>query len=220
MTAESPETPVDDTPIFVDPAVYPLRLALSIAAKRKPDEKLHAAEVGVYRGRGLQAFLAETLDLNVSLEWIGIDTFSGLPPLSKKDLELAPENAPFLVRPAFQDTTKREVDAFLAPLGMEDRYTLIEGRFKDVAKDLKPSKYVFVNIALKTYEGNIDALKYFYKRIRPRGVISLEDYFNRRFPMAMQAIDDFLSDKPEEILQIIAPDEEGKPNKRAFIVKL
>lgn len=219
MTAETPESPADVAPKFIDPAVYTLRVALSSLTANKPCEKLYAAEVGVYRGRGLLMFLDETCDLNVDIEWIGIDTFCGLPPLSKEDLELAPENAPFLLRTAFQDTTKREVDAFLAPLELEDKYTLIEGRFKDVSKDLKPTKYIFANIALKTYEGHMDALKYFYKRIHPRGVISLEDYFNRRFPMAAQAIDDFLSDKPEEILQMVAPGEGGKLVKKAFIVK-
>lgn len=213
------ENLVEIPSVSIDPLVVLLRLSLAALTNQEQNSKLYAADVGVYRGRSLGLFLAEAANLRLDIEWYGIDTFSGLLPLSEKDRQLAPENAPYLSRPMFQDTTKREVEAFLDPLEMNNQFSLIEGEIQDISKDLKDKKYLFVNISIKTYDGHINALKYFYKRLQTNGVISLDDYFNRRFPMAFEAVNDFLKDKPEEVLHLTAPDEEGKSVRRAFIVK-
>lgn len=219
MTEENKESPVEDASALIDPLAILFRLSLAAVSAQQTDSKFFAADVGVYRGRSLGLFLAEAAELDLDIEWYGIDTFSGLLPLSDKDRQLAPENAPYLSRPMFQDTTKREVEAFLEPLEMSEKYSLIEGQIQDVSNELKANKYIFVNLSIKTYDGHIQALKYFYRRIQPKGVISLDDYFNRRFPMAREAIDSFLKDKPEEVLHLTALDEEGKLSRRAFILK-
>ena len=186
---------VEAEPLQVEPSVYLLHLALGTTqfAKGK-NGPVYAAEVGVYRGRSLQIFLAESAKIDLVIECIGIDTFTGLPALSAKDQELAPENAPYRLRPMFDDTTKREVEAFLEPLGMDDTYTLHEGLFAAVKKNLKSVKYSFLNLSIKTYDGHIEALNYFYKRMLPGGVLLLDDYISRRFPMAQEAINDFFED--------------------------
>lgn len=187
-----------------DPLAIALRLALGYS--RDKSEPLHAAELGVYRGRSLQVLLSEGLASGANLSWTGIDTFAGLPPLSEIDRQLAPENSTYLLRPAYDDTTLREVQAFLEPMGMGDRLALHQGLLADVLPTMPEREYIFVNLSIKTHEAHTQALEYFYPRMRPGGVIMLDDMYNRRFPMAEAAVNAFLEDKPEQIFQLTGTD--------------
>lgn len=199
-----------------DPLAISLRLALGYVSGKK--ETHYGAELGVYRGRSLQVLMSEGLATGADFNWIGVDTFSGLPPLSEKDKELAPENSPYLLRPAYDDTTRREVEAFLEPMGMGDRLKLHEGLLTDVLPTLPERKYTFVNVSIKTYEAHLQALEYFYPRMKVGGVIVLDDVYNRRFPMAEAAVNEFLADKPEQIFQLTGTDGVGLV-KRGILVK-
>ena len=81
-------------------------------------------------------------------------------------------------------------------------------------------KYSFLNLSIKTYDGHIEALNYFYKRMLPGGVLLLDDYFNRRFPMAQEAINDFFEDKQESLIQYIYKADDDTTIKKVFVVKL
>ena len=199
-----------------DPLAVSLRLALGYVSGKK--ETHYAAELGVYRGRSLQVLMSEGMATGANFNWIGIDTFSGLPPLGEKDIELAPENSPYLLRPMYDDTTLREVEAFLEPMGMGDRLKLYEGLLADVLPGLPERMYTFVNISIKTYEAHLQALEYFYPRMREGGVIVLDDVYNRRFPMAEIAVNEFLADKPEQIFQLTGADNVSLV-KRGLLVK-
>jgi hypothetical protein len=203
-----------------DPYVQALTLAMGHANAHVPGtDVLHAAEVGVYRGRSLAILLEAGAKFKRSIKWTGFDTFEGLPPLSAKDLELAPPQAPYLKRVMFNDTTVREIKAYLEPLGLNDSLELAVGTLKDTLPAQPKRTYFFVNVSIKTYEGHMEALNYFYPRMMKGGVILFDDFFNRgAFPMAEIAIREFLMDKPEPIYSIFCS--EGQSSfRRAFIVK-
>lgn len=194
-----------------------LRMAVG-GARQSGKAALQATELGVYRGRSLSILLEQAAQLSRDIEWTGIDTFRGLPELGDADRKMAPENANYLIRPMFDDTTLREVEAFLSPISKSDRLTLIEGQLDEVLKDLPGQRYSFVNMSIKLYHPTLLGLKYFYKRMLPGGVIVFDDYFNRRFPMAAAAVDEFLEGKPENISLLTMMEPSG-PTKRAFIVR-
>lgn len=209
MTDTTATAPVASTPAWTsapqdDPLAIALRLALGYISDKT--EPLHAAELGVYRGRSLQVLMTEGLASGANLHWTGIDTFAGLPPLSEIDRQLAPENSAYLLRPAYDDTTRREVQAFLEPIGIGDRMALHQGLLADVLSTLPERQYVFVNLSIKTHEAHTQALEYFYPRMRRGGVIVFDDIYNRRFPMAETAVNTFLQDKPEQIFQLTGTD--------------
>ncbi|MFN7166875.1 MAG: TylF/MycF/NovP-related O-methyltransferase [Pannonibacter sp.] len=200
-----------------DPLTALLRTAVGSTAGKKA-ETYNAADLGTYRGRALQAMLTEAAEIGIKIKWLATDTFSGLPPLGRKDVDLAPANANYLSRQMFDDTTVREVRAFLEPTGHLQNVDLREGVLEDVLASLEDQKYLLVNVSVKLYQPHITALDYFYNRMLPGGVIVLDDLFNRRFPMAEAAIGHFMSDKPEQILHLTGADFSG-PVKRGFIIR-
>lgn len=204
-----------------DPYVQALRLAVGHLDKklRAGSEALHAAEVGVYRGRSLAVLLEAGLDTGLPINWHGFDNFEGLPPLSDKDVELAPASAPYLKRPMFADTTEREVLAYLDPIGANDKLELHIGLIEDTLAKQPDREYFFANIAIKTYAAHKVALDYFYSRMTKGGILVFDDYFNRgQFPMAEVAVREFMDDKPEPIYWLFSG--EGQSTfRRAFIVK-
>lgn len=211
--------PASEPPVFdgKDPLTALLRVALGSTSGKKP-ETWYAADLGTYRGRALQAMLAEAAEIGVDIKWLATDTFFGLPVLSQKDIDLAPPNSGYLNRQMFDDTTVREVRAFLEPTGQLQNVDLREGALEDVLASLEDRKYLLVNISVKLYEPHIAALEYFYNRMLPGGVIVMDDLFNRRFPMAEAAIGSFMADKPEQILHLTGADVNG-PVKRGFIIR-
>ena len=48
--------------------------------------------------------------------------------------------------------------------------------------------------------GTLDSIEYFYPRLNDGGIILCDDYGSALCPGATQAIDEFLSDKPEKVL--------------------
>ena len=214
-SSPSPEAPYYDR---IDPLAIALRLALSSLADKTVKETLYAADIGLYRGRALQVLLAESAASGMPIKWMATDTFNGLPALTDKDRELAPQGAPYLQRPMFDDTTVREVVAFLEPTGQLGDVDLIEGPLEEVLAGLPDRKYLFVNISAKLYRPHTMALDYFYDRMLPGGVILFDDIFNRRFPMAEAAIEAFMDNKQEQIFQLTGNDANGTV-KRGFIMR-
>ena len=216
----APSSPPPEAQYFdgIDPLAVALRLALSSLAGKAVKETLYAADIGLYRGRALQVLLAESALSGIPIKWMATDTFSGLPELTDKDRELAPQGAAYLQRSMFDDTTVREVVAFLEPTGQLGDVDLIEGQLEDVLAGLPDRKYLFVNISTKLYQPHIAALEYFYPRMLPGGVMVLDDLYNRRFPMAEAAIGAFMADKQEQIFQLTGNDTNGTV-KRGLIMR-
>jgi len=82
-------------------------------------------------------------------------------------------------------TTKTNVQVFQSPLKTD---ILASKKFK----------YVHVNTDIDSYKSY---LEFFYPKMIRCGVIILEDYYNENHPEAKKIVDDFLDDKPENILR-------------------
>lgn len=167
----------------------------------KQDGRFYVAEAGSYRGRGLLAMLETAASLDVKVHVTGLDSFGGFPALSDRDREEAPENAVWLRKQIFSDTTRREVEAFLGAERAND-YSLVEGFFSETLPTLPERRYVFVLVDCDLYSSHMDCMNYFYDRLLPGGVMFFDDYHSAHYPMAKSAIDEFLADKRERLFHL------------------
>lgn len=74
----------------------------------------------------------------------------------------------------------------------------IPERFQDV----ESRKFCFVHIDLQLYQPTRDSLEFFYPRMRPGGIILLDDYGFTTCPGPKRAIDEFLTGKPEQLISL------------------
>ena len=82
----------------------------------------------------------------------------------------------------------------------------IPDRFQDVAD----GKFSFVHIDVDLYQPTLDSLSFFYAHMNPRGIMLFDDYGFRSCPGARRAIDEFLEDKPENVVLV--------PTGQAFVI--
>lgn len=177
-----------------------------------------AVECGVYMGSSLIACALMARDVAMPYRMIGMDTFSGLPPLSAKDRSLAPMGARYLSTQVFADTSIESVQAEIVKAGLGGSIELRQGLFSEILPTLPEQQYHFVNIDCDLYEPHIECLEYFYPRMKSGGVVFFDDYHSVEFPMARQAIDDYMRDKPEQLLHLRFG-EDGPNHTKSFFVK-
>jgi O-methyltransferase len=147
------------------------------------------AEVGVYRG-GSAIILAEAKGA-VALHLF--DTFEGMPATD------ASHDGPF--QPGmFIDTDLAAVKARLAPWS---NVMFHPGFFPDSAKDIDPSlRFKLTNIDVDIRSSTLACLDFFYPRTVPGGFLIFHDYNNYTVPGTKAALDEFMKDKPETVLEL------------------
>jgi len=223
-------------PLFAErlPLIHAFSLAIHHAArfkrKRSPLTRgarallgydnfaFHAAECGVYHGSSLLACVKMMREMGLKGQFHALDTFIGLPELSDTDRQLAPKNAQYLDRTIFADTSFEAVKARVAAAGVADSVVFHKGLFAETLPLLVEVKYDFVNVDCDLFMPHIECLEYFYPRMEPGGVIFFDDYYSLEFPMARNAIDQFMSDKPELLFHLRMGDD--RPNRtKAYLIK-
>lgn len=187
-----------------------------IAADQPP--RFVAAECGVYKGHSLIACARIAADLGVPFRFFGLDTFTGLPALSSIDEQLSPPKAAYKTRTLFADASLNDVRERCEAAGLLSPIDLVKGLFSDTLISLPELQYDFVNIDCDLYEGHMQCLEYFYGRMKKGGTIFFDDYHSRTFPMARQAVDDFLEGRPEKLFHV-RWGEDGENQTKAFILK-
>lgn len=188
--------------LLLTPSAYPFR----------------AVECGVYTGSSLLACGLMVRDANIPYQMIGLDTFCGLPALSDKDRSFAPEGARYLNSQVFMDTSIESVQAKIIEAGLDGHIELRQGLFSETLSKLPEHSYHFVNIDCDLYEPHIECLEYFYPRMVKGGVVFFDDYHSVEYPMAKQAIDHFMQDKPEQLLHLLFGND-GPNITKSFFVK-
>jgi O-methyltransferase len=177
-----------------------------------------AAECGVYAGNALLACALIARDSGLPVRLYGLDTFTGLPSLSSRDLEMAPSDAPYLKTQYFNDVPMQMIQDKLRECAVDGQVTLMQGLFRDTLPLLPKSIYFFVHIDCDLYDPHLECLEYFYPRMERGGVIFFDDYHSKEFPMARAAIDTFLKGRPERLFHLRYGQDRTNFTK-AFIVK-
>lgn len=144
------------------------------------------AEVGVYEGGSARIILEAEKDKTLHL----IDTFAGLPEVSKEDtrhFESGQYEAPLeVVQRNLSEFTNTRYHKGLFPL--------------DTGDALKDVTFSFVNLDVDIYTSSKESLEFFYPRMAKGGVIMSHDYVSA--DGVRKAFDDFFADKPEPLIEM------------------
>jgi predicted O-methyltransferase YrrM len=168
--------------------VDPVRLYV-LYQLAKQFELGYVAEVGVYTG-GSALILLKGHNGNVDL----FDTFEGMPPTDilidyHKEGEFK--------------ASLQEVEAFLSDF---HDFHIYPGLFPESTGQMsefdRTKLYSLVHVDVDIFQSAKDCLEYFYPRMVKGGVIVFDDYSFRSTPGVKVAIDEFLVDKPEKIIDI------------------
>jgi O-methyltransferase len=166
---------------------------LSLAIQRLDKEGIEGAfaELGVYRGVTSRFIHQQAPHRCLYL----FDTFEGFP---ADALETARDNR-------FKDTSQENVAKFIG-----DRHNVIfrAGYFPQSAVGLEDKRFALVMLDFDLYKSAIDAFRFFYPRLVPRGYFFMHDFNSPESNYAIsRAASEFLGDKPESLVEI--PDEWG-----------
>lgn len=147
------------------------------------------AEFGVYRGASARLLAAAKGAAPLYL----FDTFSGLPASD-------PSRDGNFREGGFADTRIEEVKASLREW---PNVHFCPGFFPQSATALPLDlRFKLVHLDADLHASTLDGLRFFYPRMLIGGIIILHDYNDRSVPGVRSALDDFLGDKPEVLIEI------------------
>jgi O-methyltransferase len=152
------------------------------------------AECGVYKG-GTALLSARTLrDAGVPDKLLHLfDTFEGMPE------EAARDHGGHLPG-QFGDTSLAGVQSRLREY---PNVRFHPGLIPETLAEVQDREFAFVYLDLDLYQATLEALRFFYPRLVPGGVLIGDDYgFPRYRYAARQAVDEFFSDKPEPLIAL------------------
>lgn len=104
-------------------------------------------------------------------------------------------------------TSEERTRATLAGFQVELHRGWIPERFGEVAD----RRFCFVHVDVLLYEPTRDSVEFFYSRMVPGGVMLFDDYGSEMSPGAAKAIDEFVADRPEPLIE--------SPTQQAFLIR-
>jgi O-methyltransferase len=150
------------------------------------------AELGVYKGE--TALMLHHMDMNRCLHLF--DTFEGF---NSKDLNFEKSNDERYTTENFSDTTLESVkELFKDAKGI----SFYPGYFPVTTKTLAEKTFALVHIDADLYLPTIEALRYFYPKVSPGGVLIIHDY-NHTWDGIKKAVDEFLDTIPESLTEVL-----------------
>jgi hypothetical protein len=149
------------------------------------------AECGVYNGATAYFMAKATREAGVSRSVHLFDSFSGLSRPAAEDGTYWHEGA--LAIP--EATARQNLASFP---GVTFYAGWIPERFPEIAN----REFAFVHIDVDLYEPTRDSMQFFYSRVSRGGMIVCDDYGFTTCPGARKALLEFMSDKPEEIIEL------------------
>lgn len=147
------------------------------------------AELGVFKGTSAKILHESAPDRDLYL----FDTFEGFH-------EVHAGQDPLNVAKGGYACSLDNVRHFV---GTSPKVKYCKGIFPDTA-DMVPPGTVFalVHLDCDLYIPMCAALRFFYPRMMPGGILIIHDYWSGCWPGVAQAVDEFLVDKPEGLLRI------------------
>lgn len=142
------------------------------------------AECGVYRGDNTYHYANYLESMNSDKKLFALDSFCGLP---KTSIEVAD-----LTR--FDHTSLQMVCDKLA---LFKNVEIIPGYFDKTLPELSMLSFSCVIIDCDLYESYKTCLEFFYSRMVPGGIIVLDEYYSKKYPLAKIAVNEFMFKKPE-----------------------
>jgi len=143
------------------------------------------AEIGVYKGGTAKLLSLSCPDKLVHL----FDTFQGMPAKDDPSIDMHKEGD-------FNDTS---LDGVKSALDECSNARFYQGMFPETVDEMVSEKFSLVHSDVDLYQCNVDVLEYFYQKMVKGGIIVFDDYEWEGCPGIKKSLEEFLSDKPEEI---------------------
>ena len=150
------------------------------------------AELGVHKGVTAKAIHFMDIDRKLYL----FDTFNGF---DSRDLAAEVQQEDKFSPSNFADTEVAEVRAYI---GGNDNLIFKKGYFPETTIGLEKERFALVHLDADLYIPTLEALKFFYPKINPGGVIIVHDY-NHTWDGIPKAVNAFIKDIPESITEMM-----------------
>ncbi len=150
------------------------------------------AELGVYKGE--TALMLHQMDASRRLHLF--DTFAGF---DTKDLDLEKNKDERYTTDNFSDTSIESVRSLFKDSG---NILFYPGYFPATTKTLSDKAFALVHIDADLYLPTIEALKFFYPKVSPGGVLIVHDY-NHTWDGIKKAVDEFMITIPESLVEVL-----------------
>jgi len=171
--------------------------------KRRMNSNYCIAEVGVFRGDFAARIQNEFLDKPFYL----FDTFEGFPADDKAlDLQEGFSSKETHDKIQFESTS---VDLVLSKMPRPEACRICKGYFPaTVVAEYQKLSWGFVSLDVDLYKPTLEALRFFYPRLLPGGVIMIHDYNSPEFSGVKQAVDEFEAEVGR-LIKVPIPDAGG-----------
>ncbi|MBA7632991.1 hypothetical protein ES703_40547 [subsurface metagenome] len=163
-------------------------IALAINTIKNEKIEGHFAELGVFQGDTSKIIHLLAPEKNLYL----FDTFEGFP------IEFLEDKGDSF---RFKNT---QLERVKKNIGNLNNIFIRKGIFPETTKDLESEKFAFVYLDADLYKSTLEGLKFFYPRISKGGYLLIHDYHNPQESYAgvLRAVNEFMTDKKEKILEI------------------
>jgi len=150
------------------------------------------AECGCYEGASAWFMASVVPDADLYL----FDSFEGISQPDERD------QAPAGIM-AWQAGDMRAQESVLrSNLSQYKHIHVMKGWIPERFGEVENRQFRFVHIDVDLYQPTFDSLQFFYPRLSRGGVIVMDDYGFLTCPGARDAADQYMSDKPERILDL------------------
>ena len=150
------------------------------------------AELGVHKGVTAKAIHWMDVDRKLYL----FDTFNGFDP---RDLTVEVQQEDKFDPSNFSDT---DVEIVRAYIGGNDNLIFKKGYFPETTLSLEYERFALVHLDADLYVPTLEALKFFYPKMNPGGVIIIHDY-NHTWDGIPKAVNTFVENIPEPIIELM-----------------
>jgi hypothetical protein len=154
------------------------------------------AECGAYKGASAFFLARHIVKLSLAKRLCLFDSFEGLS--SPDDID-----GNYWYKGALEGTME-DIRAALAPLGPTPFVEFYKGWIPERFQEVADRSFCFVHIDVDLYQPTLDSIAFFYPRMTAGGIVLLDDYGFASCPGVTAAIDRFMADKREPIVNLAA----------------
>jgi len=133
---------------------------------------------------------------------VGFDSFQGLNATVSRDVSMGGGDDDRKRVGGFSNTSYEAVNQRVREFGLSDSVTLAPGYFQDTLAGYGDWRFCFVHLDCVIYESYRTCLEFFYPRLVRGGLILLDEYNDPPWPGCTLAVDEFLADKPESLIEV------------------
>lgn len=176
-------------PIKKKQTLFPLRCEVSTlidcakSAQKVPGDY---AEVGVFEGATAKVIAQLKGDKSLHL----FDTFEGLPEVRDYEKKLFKKGG---------FSARKSIDQLREEFQAHPGVFLYKGMFpQDTGEQVADKTFAFVHLDVDIYDSTLEALRFFYPRLSPGGIILSHDYLIGEG--VRKAFHEFFADKPEPVI--------------------